>query len=428
MAVRRRDLEGLEHGLGLGLLPAEPGEPWLSALAQVRQGDVLLDGEVGRQALAVAVLRDVGDAGAQRLPDAGTFEGELGSVDHDRAAATQRTRRERREARQTRVDAAGEAHDLAAPHGGGDPSDSPATDLTKLDPAVADLGGHALGEVVELAVPTEHQLGQGCLVEVCRRQSHLDDSAVAQGGDPVGDLQHFPEVVAHDHDAGSLGGQQVDHVVEVAERFMRDGPRRLVEDDDAAADAALLQRPRDRDADALARTQACHLGLGRDVAEVQELQRLAHGFCVLALVDPAREAGRRVTTDSHVLAHGEVGDQPEVLVDEGEAFIVQPARVDRRADALPVDEDLAAMVGTVDTADELDQRGLARPVLPDERVDLTRPNLEVGVLQHGHSSERLRQGADFKPRCGHLRNTSSCSSNRSRHRERDSYWTCLALT
>ena len=94
-------------------------------------------------------------------------------------------------------------------------------------------------------------------------------------------------------------------------------------------------------------------------------------------------------------------------MDEGEALVVQPAGVDRRADACAVDEDLAAGSAPVDPADQLDQGGLARAVLPHEGVDLagrearwasSRTVTPANVFDRPRTSSRGATGA----RCARL--------------------------
>ena len=83
---------------------------------------------------------------------------------------------------------------------------------------------------------------------------------------------------------------------------------------------------------------------------------------------------------------------------ERQALVVQPARVDRRAEVHRVDEHLPARIRTVDAADQLDERRLARAVLPHERMDLTRSEGEARVVEHGHAREGLRQSPHLQAR------------------------------
>ncbi|AMB59527.1 hypothetical protein AWU67_12385 [Microterricola viridarii] len=357
----------------------------------MRQGHVLLDRQPGGQPLAVPILRDVGNTRAQHPPDVRAFERNLGTVNDDRATHAGRGRRDQRaEPGEPRIDAAGEPDHFAALDRRRDIADASAPDAAQLDSAFADLGRHVLREVVELAVAAEHKVRQRSLVEVVGGQPHLDNPTVAQGCDAIGDLQHLGEVVADDDDGSALRREQADHAVEVVERLMWDRSGRLVEDDHAATAFAALQSTRDRYSHALTRSEPGDLGLGVDVPQVEELERLANRRGILRLVDPPREPVGGVPTNAHVLTDRQVGNQPEILVHERQALFMQPCRIDRGADALAVDEDLSPGVGAIHAADELDQRRLARSVLADEGVHLAGANLESCLAQNRDARECLR--------------------------------------
>ena len=226
-------------------------------------------------------------------------------------------------------------------------------------------------QVAGSAVATQHEPGQCGLVERGDGDTRLHDPAVAQRRDAVGERQDLLEVVADEQHRRSLVGDEADHLVERRQGLVGDGPGGLVEDDDAAAGLAVLQRPGHGHRDALARGQGGDGRLGVD-RDAEELEGPAHCRAVGGLVDAAGEPPDRVAADADVLADAQVGHEAEVLVDEGESLSVQASRVHRGAEVDAVDEDLPAVVGAVDAADELDQRGLAGPVLPDQRVDLAR--------------------------------------------------------
>jgi hypothetical protein len=65
------------------------------------------------------------------------------------------------------------------------------------------------------------------------------------------------------------------------------------------------------------------------------------------------------------------------------------------SDALSVDVDLATAVGLVNATDELDERGLTRAVLSDERVNFAWLKNEVCVIEDGHTGEGGRQVSNF---------------------------------
>src|SRR5262249_9424761 len=58
----------------------------------------------------------------------------------------------------------------------------------------------------------------------------------------------------------------------------------------------------------------------------------------------------------------------------------------------------AAGRGRVESGDHVEQRGLAGAVGPDDREDLTRPNLERDVVERGQSAEVAREPFDLQHR------------------------------
>ena len=84
----------------------------------------------------------------------------------------------------------------------------------------------------------------------------------------------------------------------------------------------------------------------------------------------------------------DVPDQPEVLVDEAAAV-----RVGRlggaEGDLGSVDGDPTALVRHVVAGEDLDEGGLPRAVLPQQRVDLTVLDGEIDALEGSHPAEGL---------------------------------------
>ncbi len=115
-------------------------------------------------------------------------------------------------------------------------------------------------------------------------------------------------------------------------------------------------------------------------------------------VQVAQEA-RGFPVQEHVLGHGEAADQAELLEDDADPGLLGFARI-AEGYLLAVQQD-APGVGLVDPAQDLHQRGLARPVLPDQGVHLPPAKLEADLLQGpdpGEGSCRsLPAAAPFPP-------------------------------
>jgi hypothetical protein len=97
-------------------------------------------------------------------------------------------------------------------------------------------------------------------------------------------------------------------------------------------------------------------------------------------------------TDEDVLGDRQVGEQPRLLLDDGDAA---SPRVGRPADrhGLTVDDDRAA-IGFVDAGQDLDERALAGPVLADEGVRFAGEQVERDILDGERRAEPLRDALE----------------------------------
>ena len=148
--------------------------------------------------------------------------------------------------------------------------------------------------------------------------------------------------------------------------------RRLVEHEHAVAapDAAvLLDRAHDREQRALDRLQVGRRRARGSSRSAVALERLARPGALAPPRDAEARARRRDVGDAQVLEHAQRLDEPEVLVDEAEAELAELPGRERQPHLLAVDPELAG-VGRVEAGEDLDQRRLARAVLPEEAVDL----------------------------------------------------------
>ena len=129
--------------------------------------------------------------------------------------------------------------------------------------------------------------------------------------------------------------------------------------------------------------------IDRIVVTASDLQGLRRALLHHRLLEP-EEPVVDLAAEVHVLDDVEVVAQREILVHDLDPELGRVLRpVDRHL--LAVEVDLAAVVA-VDAGDALDQRRLARPVVADERHDLTRPHLEVDVASAPAPSRTTSRG------------------------------------
>ena len=254
----------------------------------------------------------------------------------------------------------------------------------------------ALALLDHLELSAEHELRERALAESGRGTVAGDDGAVLEHGHAVPELENLVEPVADDDHGGTGRGEPADGLVEVGQDLAREGTRRLVEDDRAGAGGDALQRAADRHDGLLARAQRVHQAVAVDIG-VQPLERAARGNALAPPVDPATEPAHRELPQADVLEHRLLADEAQILMHEREAVPTQLRRPDRVRERRSADLD-DAVVGGVHAREDLDQGRLARAVLPDEAVDLTRTRVEVDLAQHRGGTERLGQAADADPR------------------------------
>ena len=158
--------------------------------------------------------------------------------------------------------------------------------------------------------------------------------------------------------------------------------RGLVEDEDAG-----LERQRLGDLDQLLVGHRQAADDRRRVDPDVELFEEASASRCIVRQSTVRSAVLRRVADEHVLGDGQVREQPRFLVDDGDAERTGVRRSVEH-DRLAVELHRPA-VGLMDAGQRLDERALARAVLPNQRVDLAGAQLEGNVVQ------RLRRRKRF---------------------------------
>ena len=114
--------------------------------------------------------------------------------------------------------------------------------------------------------------------------------------------------------------------------------------------------------------------------------------------DRAHEAGARVRVRGghHVLLDRHVEEEPQRLERARDAELRDLVR--READEVAALEQHLALVGPVDTGDQVEQRRLARAVRPDHADDLALVDVQVEVGDHVQAAERLRDSLELEQR------------------------------
>ncbi len=336
--------------------------------------------------MAVAVLGDVADALLAAL--AGGPGGDLLVDEGDRAGVGGLEADERVDQLGLAVALdAGDAEDLARVDGEADVVEEGLAARHLLAQLVDGddraVGHRGLGGLGGGQLAADHHLG-----ELARGglggDRGADGGTAADDGDLVGDGEDLAQLVGDEDDRQALG-LELAEVVEERVHLLRDQHgRRLVQDQGAGAAVEDLEDlhalaggdPELLDQDVGAHAEAVALG---------EFLDLAAGL--------ASDAVQLLAAQHHVLEHGEVVGQHEVLVDHADAA---DDGVGRRGegDLFAVDRD-GALVRLLHAVEDLHQRRLAGTVLSDEGVDGALADGEVDVVVGHDARETLGDPGEF---------------------------------
>ena len=123
----------------------------------------------------------------------------------------------------------------------------------------------------------------------------------------------------------------------------------------------------------------------RSSAEAAE-QIACGGAHALAVDHQAGDA--RLAAEKDVVGDGELGNEVELLVDDGDALRFGVAHA-RKRNGRVIDGDLALIVG-MDAGQDLHERRLAGAVFAHQRMDLAAARSKRYVLEGGYAAELLR--------------------------------------
>ena len=289
----------------------------------------------------------------------------------------------------------GEAHDLAGAHADG--IRARLGILQQHRPGCGsfdrDAGFRASGHGL-------HQVGGAERAALAGRRH----AAVAQHGAAVGERHDLVEPVRHVDDRRSLSLHAFEHGEQLFDLARLERRGRLVENEEAAALAQCLG-----DGDELALGEREPVDAPVHVRREIELRKLLARLGVEPRPVDQRHpehAPQRRLGEPDVVGDRQGRDQPQLLRNGRDAGCDRVVRVGEAAGAA-VDCDLAP-VGPVHAAEEAYQRRLAGAVLADERVDLTRHDIEIDAVERKRGTEALgdlgctcgRHGVLPLPACG----------------------------
>jgi hypothetical protein len=230
--------------------------------------------------------------------------------------------------------------------------------------------------------PARHPADQVAGRGFARRQVRRRGPAVLEYGDPVADLADLLQPVRDIDDRDAVRCQLPDDPEQVAHLVVGEHGTRLVHDDQPGV---VGQRPRHAHDLLAGRRQQPHEPLRRDLGVTQPAQDLPGPGVDQPATDEAEAAG--LVAEERILRDRQLLDEIQLLVDRRYAGPHRGLRIGERG-RLPPPLDVAG-VWPVRPGQNLDQRGLAGAVLPEQAVHLARAHLELDAVQRPYTRERL---------------------------------------
>ena len=277
-----------------------------------------------------------------------------------------------------------------------DPGEHRAAEVARYEDTIAPPAAHRADGPEHSG--SEHQIDQ--LVLVQRRGVERPDlEAVAKHGHAAGDREDLVEPVRDVEDAQPLLLDIADRREQVLDLGPRQRRGRLVEHQDLRRLVGVPEGASDRDHRSLRGRQVADGAPDVDVVEAEGGEHAAGARALGRPADPSAPAGGEPATERKVLDQIQRVDEGQVLMDEPEARLARGGG-GPEADLLASDDHRRAVLGAVESGQQLDQGRLARPVLPDQGMDLARRDVEIDREQGASARERLREVRDLEDR-GH---------------------------
>ena len=251
------------------------------------------------------------------------------------------------------------------------------------------LAAHAgVGAVKAVDRPPHHVADQQVPGDLGFRAGG-DVPAVAQNGDPVGDLEHFLKPVADEENGHApipqlaRGPEQLPHLVIGKRRG------RLVHDQDFD-----FERNRLRDFHRLLRSERQASGRRANVELDAEAGKYLLGLRVHPV--PCDQRALVAMGDEDVLRDIQIGKHQRLLVNRGDSEglgMLGVRELHRRAL-----HSYLSFVGLLDSGQYLDKRGFARAVLSYQGMDFPGAQIQGNLVQRLRHVESLGQRSDLQNR------------------------------
>ena len=228
-----------------------------------------------------------------------------------------------------------------------------------------------------------HHFADEAGVGHARHVARLNGVAVAQHNVAVGHLKQLVELVGDVGNGLALAPQRVDDAEKHLHLALADGRSGLVHDNDLRVEEQGLGNFHHL---LLAHLQVANQRVGRNV-ELEPVEQLLGLAAHLLLVERA-PAGGNFPAQKDVFRDAQVRNQVQLLVNDGNAGLLGLARIGKPH--LPALEQNPPLVLGVHARQNLHQRGLAGPVLPDDGIHLAAFQHQVDCVEGDDARKPFR--------------------------------------
>ena len=225
--------------------------------------------------------------------------------------------------------------------------------------------------IILVQLPADHH-GDQFIPGSIRNHACAHVHAVTQYRHPVADLVQFTHLVTDVDDTHALGRQITHDFKQLRNLTVGNGGSRLIHDQDPAVEGNSF----DNFHHLLLRDGKIKDFICRVDSKVKLVQHFLCGRCHPLIVHA--ELSHGFPAEEDILRHGHMRHQHQFLVNNGNTIVTGSIYAVNN-NLFSVDADLA-FLRDIDAAQHLDQRGFARTVLTQQRVDLSGFQLKLHIL------------------------------------------------
>ncbi|WVT06733.1 hypothetical protein RB548_23290 (plasmid) [Sinorhizobium chiapasense] len=212
----------------------------------------------------------------------------------------------------------------------------------------------------------------------------LNESAIAKHGDAIGELGDFSDMVGNEHDRSAVGPKLAHNPVQVFALGQTKHGRGFIEHENSRVSRQGLA---DFNELLLTRRELANWPLDLNPAQPHRFQNALAFRSFSRTSEDAKRVACRVSAQKQVVLNAQIRRQGKLLEHHCQAGCSRFLRAEKRNFLAAIPE--AAGIWPDEAPTDSAQRGLARPVFPDDAMDLTGENINGDPPERPCRSEGL---------------------------------------